>query len=119
MQEAFRLGGWGMYPTTFIGLVLLVAAIQYARHPDRRRLHVVRHLNLLVLMSGILGVVTGMIKMCINVPSDQLHLIVVGFGEALHNVGLALCIMVLARIIVTLGAARDPNAGGELVDPRG
>jgi hypothetical protein len=118
VQDAFHLGGWGMYPTTLFGLVLVAAAINYARQPAARRLAVIRHLDVLVLMSGTLGVVTGVIKTCIHVPSDQLHLVVVGFGESLHNVGLALCIMVLARIIVTLGAARDPSAPSELVDPR-
>lgn len=116
MQEAFRLGGWGMYPTTFFGLVLLVAAIQYARNPGQRRLGIVRNLNALTLLSGVLGATVGMIKACINVPSDELHLVVVGLGETLNNVALALCLMILARIITTLGAARDPS---ELVDPRG
>jgi hypothetical protein len=115
VQDAFHNGGWGMYPTTLFGLVLVAAAINYARQPAARRLAVIGHLNMLVLMSGILGVVTGCIKMCIHVPSDQLHLIVVGFGEALNNVGLALCMMILARIIVTLGATRERS---ELVDPR-
>lgn len=119
MQDAFHLGGWGMYPTTLFGLVLLVAAIQYARRPSARRLAVIRHLNTLVLMAGALGVVTGMIKTCLSVPSDELHLVVVGFGESLNNVGLALVLVILARIVVTLGAARDPEAEGELVDPRG
>ena len=119
MSEAFHLGGWGMYPTTLFGLVLLGAAIQYARQPAARRLAVVRHLHALVLMSGTLGVITGMIKTCLSVPSNELHLVVIGFGESLHNVGLAFVMVILARIIVTLGAARDPDAGSELVDPRG
>jgi hypothetical protein len=105
-----------MFPTTFIGLVLLVAAIQYARHPGRRRLAVVRSLNALTLLSGMLGVVTGVIKTCLHVPQDQLSLVVVGVGESLHNIALALCMLILARIITTFGAARDPS---ELVDPRG
>jgi hypothetical protein len=118
VQDAFHHGGWGMYPTTLFGLVLLAAAIGYAAKPAARRLAVIRHLNMLVLMSGTLGVVTGMIKTCMNVPSNELHLVVIGFGESLNNVGLALCLMVLARIIVTVGATRDPNAASELVDPR-
>jgi hypothetical protein len=115
MGEAFHHGGWGMYPTTLFGLVLLVAAVQYARNPAARRLAVIRHLNVLTLLSGTLGVVTGMIKTCVNVPRDELYLIAVGFGESLNNIALALCVAILARIIVTLGAARDT---GELVDPR-
>ena len=114
MQGIFHHGGWGMYPTTLFGIVLLLAAIQYARQPGARKLAVIRHLNVLTLMSGTLGVVTGMIKTCTNVPSDQLYLIAIGFGESLNNLALAIGLSILARIIVTVGAARD----GELVDPR-
>lgn len=122
MGEAFRLGGWGMYPTTFIGLVLLVAAVQYARHPDRRRRAITRHLTTMTLLSGVLGFVTGVIKSFIAVADlhgDDLRCAIVGFGESLNNVGLALVILILARIVLTLGAARDPDAASELVDPRG
>jgi len=59
MSEAFHLGGWGMFPTTFIGLLLLAVAVQYARQPDQRRLHVIRHLNVLVGLSAMLGFVKG------------------------------------------------------------
>ena len=41
------------------------------------------------------------------------------FYLSLFIIGLlTLCLMVLARIIVTVGATRDPNAASELVDPR-
>jgi hypothetical protein len=119
MQEAFRLGGWGMYPTTFIGLVLLVAAVSYARHPASRRALVVRNLNILTMLSATLGFVTGVIKCFISVPTDEMHLAVVGVGESLNNIGLGLVILVLARIAMTFGAARDATPPSELVDPRG
>jgi hypothetical protein len=114
MQGIFHHGGWGMYPTTIFGIVLLLAAIQYARRPRARTLVVIRHLNVLTLMSGTLGVVTGMIRTCMHVPKEELYLIAIGFGESLNNIALAIGLAILARIIVTVGAARD----GELVDPR-
>jgi len=40
---------------------------------------------------------------------------VIGVGESLANIGLGLVILILARIIVALGAARASD--GELVDP--
>jgi hypothetical protein len=118
VQDAYRLGGWGMYPTTFFGLVLLFFAIQYVRHPARRRMLVVRHLNILTMLSATLGFVTGCIKTFTCVPREEMHLAVVGVGESLNNIGLGLCMLVLARIIVTFGAARDADSASELVDPR-
>jgi len=115
MQDAFRIGGWGMYPTTFIGLILLAAAVQYMRNPDRRRLLVLRHLNVLVGLSATLGFVTGTIRSFTSVPADKTYYAVIGVGESLANIGLGLVILILARIIVALGAARASD--GELVDP--
>ncbi len=119
IQGAFHEGGWGMYPTTIIGLVLLAAALRYAASPNRRKLFLLRQLNILVALSGTLGFVTGTIKTFTNLPSDQLYIAFIGVGESLHNVGLALCMMVVARIIIAIGAARDTDSASELVNPPG
>jgi hypothetical protein len=34
----FSDGGWGMYPTFIFGVVLLIAAVQFAWSPERKRL---------------------------------------------------------------------------------
>ena len=117
MQDAFRLGGWGMYPTTCIGLVLLAAAVQYMRHPNARRMLVLRHLNVLVGMSATLGFVTGCIKTFTHVEGDKPFIAIIGVGESLVNVGLGLVILILARIIIAFGAARDGESASELVNP--
>jgi hypothetical protein len=116
MQGIFHHGGWGMYPTTIMGLVLLAAAVQYARDPKRRRLFLLRHLNILVALSGTLGFVTGVIKTFMNVTGDQAFIALIGVGESLNNIALALGLMVLARIIIAFGAARDTDAS-ELINP--
>jgi hypothetical protein len=118
IQGAFHQGGWGMYPTTFMGLVLLAAAVRYARSPDRRKLFLVRHLNVLVALSGTLGFITGVIKTFTNMPSDQLYIAFIGVGESLNNVALAIAILIVARIITSFGAGRDASSASELVDPR-
>ena len=118
MGEAFRLGGWGMFPTSFIGLVLLAAAAMYWLKPDRRRRAVVRNLEVMTLMSGVLGFVTGVIKSFIAVGDADPRFAIVGTGESLNNIGLALVILILARILITLGSARDKSGPSELVDPR-
>jgi hypothetical protein len=115
MQGIFHDGGWGMYPTTIMGLVLLAAAVQYARDPKRRRLFLLRQLNILVALSGTLGFVTGVIRTFTNMPSDQLYIAFIGVGESLNNVALALGLMVLARIIIAVGATQSSES--ELINP--
>jgi hypothetical protein len=117
MQGAFHDGGWGMYPTTIFGFVLVACAVQFLRDPKRRRLLLLRQLNILVALSGTLGFVTGVIKTFTNMPSDQLYIAFIGVGESLNNIGLALCMMVLARIIIAFGAARDTGSPSELINP--
>jgi hypothetical protein len=117
MQGIFHDGGWGMYPTTIFGLVLLVCAVNYARDPKRRRLFLLRHLNVLVALSGTLGFVTGVIRTFTNMPSDQLQIAFIGVGESLNNVALALGLMILARIITAFGAAQASESPSELINP--
>lgn len=123
MSEAFRLGGWGMYPTTIVGLVLLVAAIQYARQPDLRRRAIVGNLLGLTFIVGCLGFVTGVIKSFTSAgdaPRDELGtIVVVGVGESLVNIGLGLVLVILASIVTTIGSARASKGGAELADPHG
>lgn len=117
ISRAFHEGGWGMWPTTFMGLVLVALAVRYMRNPDRKRLPLLRHMNVLVALSGTLGFFTGVIKTFTNLPSDQLYIAFIGVGESLHNVALAICMMILARIIVALGAARAADSPSDLVAP--
>jgi len=125
MIDAFRLGGWGMYPTTLVGLVMIATAILYARRPDPRRLHVVRNLQRLTLLVSCLGFVTGVINSFLATGGADMYevgsLVVVGVGESLHNLGLGLVLLVIASIATTIGAARcAPRAdlgGSELHDP--
>lgn len=121
MLDAFRLGGWGMYPTLIAGLILMFSAIQFARHPEAARLRVVRFLSVLVLLTSTLGFVTGVIKTCTSVTPelgpDLGMTVVIGVGESLVNIGAGLVWLVMATIVTTYGAARSRNSGAELTDP--
>ena len=120
MSEAFRLGGWGMYPTAIAGLVLISCAWRFAFNAQRARLGLVKWLYVLTAMAGTLGFVTGAIKTFLAAgqlpPEDSVRVAMIGLGESANNLGLALCTMVIATIGVAVGH-RKPAPGGSLVDP--
>lgn len=120
ISELFHLGGWGMYPTTLLGLVTIVAACGYAARAEPQRLAVIRGLSLLTLLSGLLGFVFGCIKAWTAAsaadPKELPGFVVGGTGEALSNVALALCALTVAWLVTTIGAARVPAS---LADPHG
>lgn len=114
MLESFRLGGWGMYPTAVFGLLLLAASVRYAIRPDGRWVPLQIALGILTLAAGSLGFVTGLIATTTHldeVPVDRVTLIgALGFGESLHNVSLALVLVVLGALAASVGAARLTRA---------
>jgi hypothetical protein len=124
MGEAFRLGGWGMYPTLIAGVVLVACALGYAVRPDARRFRIVRNLSVLTFLVGALGCTSGVIKAFTSSgdadPRELPGLVVVGFGESLCNIGLALVALVMAWIAASVGAYRSGSAArspAEIVDP--
>jgi hypothetical protein len=118
MQAAFHQGGWGMFPTAFIGLVLLALAVRYAIAPDRGRLFLVRHCNVLVALSGTLGFLSGVIKTFTSIPLEKPQMAIYGVGESANNLALAIGILLLTRFVTAFGAARDRASASELIDPR-
>src|SRR5262245_45478233 len=122
MGEAFRLGGWGMYPTLIIGLLLVGAAARFAWQPDRHRLVLVIWMQVLTMLFGTFGFVSGMIKAALSVedPSSPTNAMLHGFGEALPNVGLALGLVITASIVAAFGLARRTRRArndATLMDP--
>jgi len=122
MMEAFRLGGWGMYPTLIAGVLLVTMAIRYARKPEREVPPLLRQLSILTALVGTLGFITGVIHTFIAcggaAPNEIPIYVVVGTGESLCNVGLALVMLVAARAATSYGAYRSGSRGpATLHDP--
>lgn len=111
MLEAFREGGWGMFPTALFGVLSLAVAIRYATRPSNRWIPLQIALAILTLATGALGFVTGLIASATHVggvePGRVVQLFAVGFGESLHNVSLALATLSLAAMLVSVGAVRQ------------
>ena len=109
MGEAFRLGGWGMWPTLVFGLLMLAVAVLYAVRAESRLSSVFRATVWMTFISGCLGFVTGLIRSCLYIsdvsPGDR-YVVVIGFGESLCNVAWALVLIMVAMIITTIGTWR-------------
>jgi hypothetical protein len=119
MGEAFRLGGWGMYPTAIAGLVLVFTAIKYAVAPDPKRRALVHALAVLVFLAASLGFTAGVIHTLLGAAeqtTDAGNVIAQGVGESLENIGLGLSLLVMAGIATAIGTARSaprsPTASG-------
>ena len=119
MSEFFKDGGYGMFPTLVIGLLLLATAVLYAVRPSAKRARVGLVLGLVTLASGLLGASVGMAMSAHFIPkvakADQLEILAQGFAESSHNVVLALIVVVLAGLVASVGAARsadEPSARG-------
>ena len=113
MLEAFRLGGFGMIPTFLFGVLSVVAALRYAAKPEQRQVPVQLALAGLTLSAGGLGFVTGMIKSFMavgEVPADQRWIWLIGAGESLHNIALALALVTIGAMASTVGAVRFARA---------
>lgn len=117
MGEAFHQGGFGMIPTSIFGLLLVVASIRYAMSPERRFVPLQVSLGIMTLASGGFGCVTGLIK-CLThlggVPADARFIWLIGLGESLCNVALALGVVTVAAIAASVGAYRISTRANEL-----
>ncbi|HXI58826.1 MAG TPA: hypothetical protein VNO55_22320 [Polyangia bacterium] len=109
MSEAFRNGGWGMYPTLAFGMLMIGVSLAYAFKPERRFIPLQISLGIMTLVAGSLGFVTGLIKSLgaiHQVPEGRRFIWLIGLGESLNNVALALTLVVLAALAVSVGALR-------------
>jgi hypothetical protein len=108
MMNMFHEGGWGMIPTALFGAVLVAASLKYALSPERRFVPLLLSLGILTMAAGGLGFVTGLIKSAQAAGSmpDKSVIWVVGMGESLNNVALALGLVALGAIAASVGALR-------------
>ena len=107
--ESFHNGGWGMWPTLVVGLLMIGVSARYAVSPDKRFVPLIVASGTLTFLTGALGFVTGLIASTTS-SFDAIEarptLMLAGFGESLNDVALALVLLAVGMIAVTVGAAR-------------
>lgn len=107
MMEAFEMGGFGVFPTTFFGVLALAAAALFAMRPERRFVPLVVSSTLLTLAAGALGFVLGVIhsfEAILDAPDRGMAM--VGVAESGYCLALAMVFTVMALIATTAGSVR-------------
>jgi hypothetical protein len=104
-------GGWGMYPTTVFGFLLILSACLHLLRPEGRYLPIVVITFCLTAASGILATATGLtiaFRFVQHVEAaDQLRVAVLGCAEALNNVILGLILAIVGGMVALAGVVRQ------------
>jgi hypothetical protein len=107
----YNEGGWGMWPTTLFGFILIAWAVLFAsRSAEPKMRSVLTTLNLLVLGAGSLGTTVGIITTLHYVreveAGDRFLLVCAGTAESLNNLVLAFIFVMFALCITAVGQWR-------------
>lgn len=110
MGMFFKAGGWGMYPTALFGFFMVMAAVLFLLRPDRRTIPLLVSTGVAAVASGFLSFATGVVNTFRYLEQvdagDQLLIAAAGTAESLHNVVLALILVVVSALIASVGALR-------------
>lgn len=114
MTGFFAAGGFGMYPISGFGFLLVVSSALYAMRPETRYQRLAVVLGVTTFMLGLLGTALGIILSARYIyelaPARQFGVFALGIEESLHNIVLSLVLVVLASVIFAIGAARAARA---------
>jgi hypothetical protein len=106
----YAAGGWGMYPVSVFGFLMIAASVLYAIRPQPRTARLVLTLGLVTFAAGLLGAFTGVCNSFHYIPQvehgKQLEIMALGCEESLHDVVLALMICVLGGLVTAAGTVR-------------
>jgi hypothetical protein len=110
----YAVGGWGMHPVTLFGFLLIAANVLYVLRPEPRYLRLAVALGVVTFGAGMLGTATGICTSALYLdhiePAMQLQIFALGIQESLHDLVLALILIVVACLVTAVGALRVPRA---------
>jgi hypothetical protein len=111
--DAFREGGWGMYPVVVLGILLMVSAGRYAFDGEPVRLRFIAVLALSLMVFGIGGTGAAVAKVLwyledeTRVPADQfLRILAEGPKEASRPCVTGLALLGFGLVLVAIGVYR-------------
>lgn len=108
--DFFAAGGWGMYPTSFFGFLLIAASALYALRPDQRMARLVVTLGIVTFAAGLLGTSVGLGNTFHYIPQvakdEQLQILALGCAESLHNAILGLMLVIVGGLVSSVGTLR-------------
>lgn len=120
-KDFYANGGWGMHPVAIFGFLLVAAGILYVLRPEDRFLKLVIALGVATFGAGVLGTSVGVCNSAHFLPEvpkpEQLQILALGVEESLHNLVLALMILVPASLITAAGVLRS-KSGSPVLTPR-
>ena len=113
----YEAGGWGMHPTSLFGFLLLAASALHALRPAEKLRRLVLALGVTTVAAGLLGTSVGL---CMTFrylsqvpPAEQLQTLAMGCEESLHNLVLALILVVLAGVLTAVAIMRRSSTTRE------
>ncbi len=106
----FRDGGWGMYPTSIFGFLLVAAGVLCVLRPEKRFVPLLVSLGVMTLGAGFLGCTVGLVTSFHYLPrvavEQRFTIAALGTAESLNNVVLALMLVVLGALLSALASVR-------------
>lgn len=113
MSGFMQMGGVFMWPVLVFGLATLAAALRYAAAPEHTRGRQTLALGVLTVLSGCAGTSLGFVMTLTamgRVPAEDRFIAMIGLGESMCNVALALVLVTFAALVVAVGTWRLPTA---------
>lgn len=114
MGQFFLEGGWGMFPVTAFGVVMILAAARFAFDGEMLRLRFVGAMGVVLSAAMIHAMLTNVaavfsyVQDPTRVPdSDLLRTICLGFMESTRPGALGGAMLVLALVLVAVGTSRS------------
>jgi hypothetical protein len=106
----FEAGGWGMYPTAIFGFLLVATGVLLVIRPERRFARLVISLGVATAGSGVLSTAVGVVKSFYYLEqapeARRLLLGALGCAESLHNLVLAMMLVVITALLAGIAALR-------------
>jgi hypothetical protein len=112
----YAAGGWAMHPVSVFGFLLIAASVLSVQRRDSKYQRLAVVLGVVTLSAGLLGTASGICASAHyldQVPAArQLEIFALGIEESMHDVILALVLVVVAGLVAAVGALRGPAASG-------